>query len=46
MNLFICYPKCTTCQKAEKWLLEKGISYEVRNIKEQNPTIDELKEMS
>ncbi len=44
MNLFICYPKCTTCQKAEKWLLEKGISYEVRNIKKQNPTIDELKE--
>lgn len=43
MNLFVCYPKCTTCQKAEKWLAAKGISFEVRNIKEQNPTAEELK---
>lgn len=41
---FICYPKCTTCQKAKKWLDEKGISYELRDIKENNPTYDELKE--
>ena len=41
--LFICYPKCTTCQKAEKWLREKGISFETRNIKEQNPTVEELR---
>jgi arsenate reductase len=41
-NLFICYPKCTTCQKAQKWLDDNGIAYELRNIKEQNPTIDEL----
>ena len=42
--LFICYPKCTTCQKAKKWLDEKGISYELRDIKENNPTLKELKE--
>lgn len=43
MLKFICYPKCTTCQKAEAWLNEKGIEYEVRNIKEDKPTYDELK---
>ena len=41
--LFICYPKCSTCQKAEKWLDSNGIAYEMRNIKEQNPTFEELK---
>lgn len=41
---FICYPKCTTCKKAQKWLDEKGISYTVRDIKEQNPTFEELSE--
>ena len=41
--LFVCYPKCTTCQKAQKWLDAKGVAYEVRNIKEQNPTVDELR---
>ena len=41
--LFICYPKCTTCQMAKKWLDDNGISYEERNIKEENPTYDELK---
>ena len=40
---FICYPKCTTCQKAQKWLEEKGVKYEVRNIKDENPSYDELK---
>jgi arsenate reductase len=40
---FICYPKCTTCQKAKKWLDECGIQYEIRNIKEENPSYDELK---
>ncbi len=40
--LFICYPRCTTCQKAQKWLERKGIEYELRNIKEQNPTVPEL----
>ncbi len=41
--LFIEYPKCSTCQKAKKWLDENGSSYEDRNIKEQNPTADELR---
>ncbi|MBP5363419.1 MAG: arsenate reductase family protein [Ruminococcus sp.] len=40
--LFICYPKCTTCQKAQKWLDSKGIKYELRNIKESNPSYKEL----
>ena len=42
MLKFICYPKCTTCQKAQKWLDEKGIKYELRNIKEENPSLNEL----
>mgnify|MGYP001620248213 CR=1 FL=1 len=41
--LFICYPKCSTCQKAQKWLDAKGVAYELRNIKEQKPTADELR---
>lgn len=41
--LFIEYPKCSTCQKAKKWLDENGFEYESRNIKEENPTFDELK---
>ena len=41
--LFICYPKCTTCQKAQKWLDENNVSYEVRDIKLNNPTYEELK---
>jgi len=40
---FICYPKCTTCQKARKWLEENGIAFEERHIKEQNPTAEELR---
>ena len=40
--LFIEYPKCTTCQKAKKWLDEQGVSYEDRHIVEQNPTKEEL----
>ena len=41
--LFLCYPKCSTCQKAKKWLDENGIEYELRDIKEDNPNIDEIK---
>ena len=44
MLKFICYPKCTTCQKAEKWLKENKIEYEIRDIKLDNPTYDELSE--
>ena len=36
--LFICYPKCTTCQKAGKWLEAQGSAVEVRDIKQDNPT--------
>lgn len=41
--LFICYPKCTTCQKARNWLDAHGIPYIFRNIKEENPTEAELR---
>lgn len=40
--LFVCYPKCSTCQKARKWLDENGIPYELRDIKTENPTYEEL----
>ena len=40
---FICYPKCSTCQKARKWLEEHGVEYTERHIVEENPTYDELK---
>lgn len=39
----LCYPKCGTCQKAEKWLKVNEIEYSYRPIKEENPTVDELK---
>ena len=42
--LFVEYPKCTTCQKAKKWLEEQKITFVDRHIKEQNPTREELKE--
>ena len=42
--LFIEYPKCSTCQKAKKWLDENKVKYEDRHIVEQTPTKDELKE--
>ena len=44
MLKFICYPKCTTCQKARKWLDDNKIEYEFRDIKLDNPTLDELTE--
>ena len=44
MLKFICYPKCTTCQKAKKWLDDNGIEYELRDIKFDNPTLAELTE--
>lgn len=42
--LFICYPKCSTCQKAKKWLEEHNIEFTERHIVENNPTYEELKE--
>ncbi len=44
MLKFICYPKCTTCQKAKKWLDDNKIDYEIRDIKIDNPTFEELTE--
>ena len=41
---FICYPKCTTCAKAKKWLDENNIEYEFRDIKNENPTVEDLTE--
>ena len=40
--LFICYPKCSTCKKARKWLEENGLAFDERDIKEENPTRKEL----
>lgn len=40
--LLLWYPKCSTCQKAKKWLDDHGISYEARDIKEANPSAEEL----
>ena len=39
---FLCYPKCTTCQKAKKWLDENHIAYDLRDIKRENPAYEEL----
>ena len=44
MVKFICYPKCTTCQKARKWLDDNKVEYEFRDIKLDNPKLDELTE--
>ena len=41
--LFLWYPKCTTCQKAKAFLDERGVSYEARDIKLENPTAEELR---
>lgn len=41
--LFLCYPKCTTCQKARAYLDAKGVAYDFRDIKLENPTADELR---
>ena len=40
---FICYERCGTCRKAKAWLEEKGVSYDLRPIKEENPTAEELR---
>ena len=42
MIKFISYPKCTTCQKAKKWLDDNKIKYELRDIKKDNPRFEEL----
>ena len=40
---FVCYEKCGTCRKAKAWLEEKGVAYDLRPIKEQNPLAEELR---
>ena len=42
--LFVCYPKCTTCQKAKAWLDAAGLDYTMRDIKSDNPTEAELRQ--
>ena len=42
--LLLCYPKCTTCKKAQAWLAEKGIGYTYRDIKQDHPSYEELKQ--
>lgn len=42
--IFVCYPKCSTCQKAKTWLNEHNVEYTERHIAEENPSYDELKE--
>ena len=42
--LFLCYPKCTTCQKAKAWLDSQDVSYTLRDIKLDNPTAEELRQ--
>ena len=41
--LFVCYPKCTTCKKAQAWLDAQGVAYELRDIKTENPSEEELR---
>ena len=41
--LFVCYPKCSTCQKAKTWLQERGVAFDERDIKQDNPTEQELR---
>ena len=41
--LFVCYPKCSTCRKAQAWLDERAIEFDRRDIALDNPTADELR---
>ena len=43
-NIFVEYPKCSTCKNAKKWLEQNGIDFEDRNIVEETPSVEELKE--
>ena len=42
--LVLCYPRCTTCQRAVKWLEEQGKTFTYRNIKDENPDLEELRQ--
>ena len=41
--IVLCYPRCTTCQKAVKWLEQQGKNFTYRNIKDENPSLEELR---
>ena len=41
--IYICYEGCSTCRKARKWLAEKGVAFDERHIREQRPSVDELR---
>ena len=43
--LYVCYPRCSTCKKAQNWLDEKGLKYDLRDIKTDNPSYEELKSL-
>ena len=43
--LFLEYPKCSTCQRAKKWLVENGIEFTDRHIVEENPTVEEIRQV-
>ena len=43
--LFVCYPRCSTCKKAQKWLDEHQIPYTLRDIKEDNPNLEYCKNL-
>ncbi len=42
--LFVCYPKCSTCRKAKMWLDEHGVAYRLRDISEERPSAEELRQ--
>ena len=42
--LFLCYPKCSTCKKAQNWLQAHGLSYTLRDIQTENPSQEELRQ--
>lgn len=41
--LFVCYPRCTTCRRAQAWLNEHGVAYTYRDISKHNPGVEELR---
>ncbi len=42
--VFLCYERCTTCKRAKAWLIDRGIEFTERPIKEENPSLEELRE--
>ena len=42
--VFLCYERCTTCKRAKAWLIDRGIAFTERPIKEENPSLEELRQ--